>query len=270
MPSTTPIAKATSAAPTRAPQPASVKVTLLQENGGRVSWSHAKNLIAFDAKGRDGYADVYTIRPDGSDKRCLTCDKQEVPQLHDGNPEWHPSGEYIVFQAQDPELKLPAGLLTNYLASPGIGINNNVWVTNADGFSGVPQGKYYYDFEIYTLDLATKQLTRLTENDEWDEHAHYSPNGKTIVWASSTGIAQKKADSTEELIQNPPKLDYWIMNVDGSNKRRLTQFNDPNSPEALVMRGITGDFSWGLDGTTIAAKVQHERTESVVLIELNP
>ncbi|MBM3128102.1 MAG: hypothetical protein FJ009_05620 [Chloroflexi bacterium] len=352
-PASTPVASATQTAP--APS-ANIRVKVLQEQGGRVSWSHAKNLIAFDVGGKEGKSDVYVARLDGADKRCLTCDKKEVPQLQNGNPERHPSGEWIVFQAQDPALRVPPGAIGNFIASPGIGINNNIWVTNADGskfwqitrvqnrhgtlhpqfspdgkkivwseivkpgdgmggqwaikladfaiengaprvtniqtltpgnlelyethgfspdnraiiFSGVPQGRFYYDLEIYTFDLTTQQLVRLTENSEWDEHAHYSPDGKWIAWISSTNIPQVKPQSLEGMTRNPPKTDVWVMNADGSNKRRVTRFNDPNAPEGRDASAgvIVGDLSWGPDSQSLVAKIQRGRNESIVLIEL--
>ncbi len=364
-PTTAPLAAAGTPAPTPAAvatkptlASANVRVKLLQAQGGRVSWSHAKNLLVFDVGGKEGKSDVYIARLDGADKRCLTCDKKDVPQLQNGNPEWHPSGEWIVFQAQDPALQSLPGAAGNFVSSPGIGIHNNIWVMNADGskfwqvthvqnrhgtlhpqfspdgtkivwseiiqpgdgmggqwaiklgdfsivsgeprvtniqtltpgnlelyethgfspdnrkliFSGVPQGKYYYDMDIYTYDLTTQQLTRLTENDEWDEHAHYSPDGKWIVWISSTDIPQVKAKSLAEMEQNPLKTDVWIMNADGSNKRRLTRFNDPNAPEGRLARDglIVGDMAWGPDSRSFAAKIQRGRVESIVLIEFDP
>jgi Tol biopolymer transport system component len=335
-----------------------IRVKILQEQGGRVGWLGAKNLIAFDSGGYEGQTEVYSARLDGSGKQCLTCSRTEVPPLQNGNPEWHPSGDFIVFQAQDRDLKLPAGPLGNFLASPGIGINNNIWLMKADGsqfrqvtrvqnhggtlhpqfspagkkmvwseiikpggklggqwaiklgdfviengepqvtniqtlfpghfefyethgfspddrrmiFSAIPPGKYYFDMEIYTYDLSTQKLTRLTENDEWDEHAHYSPDGKWIVWISSAGIPQVKTQSFLEMARNPLKTDVWIMEADGSNKRRLTWFNDPKAPEAsLAPRGlIVGDISWGPDNKSFAAKIQRDRIESIILVEFNP
>lgn len=332
------------------------RVTVLQRTGGRVSWNHKTDVIAFDATGEDGYADVCTIRPDGSELRALTAGKDGlVPQLHNGNPTWHSSGEYMVFQAQDPELEgLPAGAVGRFMGSPGIGINNNLWIANADGsrfwqlthvedrhgalhpqfshdgskllwseaigedldmighwaikladfaiedgeprmsnvqtlapgdlqlyevhgfspdderiiFSGVPKGEYYYSFEIYTLDLARGELRQLTDNDDWDEHAHFSPDGRLIIWASTTGIPQTKTYSSAELVRNPPRLDYWVMNADGSNKRRLTRFNDPNAPEYVdspVGVGI-GDLDWGPDGRTIVAKMRAPRQREATLL----
>ena len=57
---------------------------------------------------------------DGSGVECLTCNKY-ILQLHNGNPEWHPSGEYIVFQAQDPDLEgLPPGFFMNPISKGDI------------------------------------------------------------------------------------------------------------------------------------------------------
>ncbi len=74
------------------------------------------------------------------------------------------------------------------------------------------------------------------------------------------------------MTENPPKTDVWIMNADGTNQRRLTRFNDPNSPEGRVARGgvIVGDLSWGPDSRSFVAKVQRGRTESIVLVQFNP
>lgn len=339
-----------------APVNANVRVKLLQEQGGRVSWLGTKDLIAFDVGGKEGKSDVYTAHVDGSDKRCLTCDWNDVPQMQNGNSEWHPSGNYIVFQAQGPSLALPPGPVGSFMAGPGIGISNNIWAMNADGsktwqithvqsrsgtlhpqfspdgkkilwseiaqsggelggqwamklgdfsvvngeprvtnlqtltpgnfglfethgfspdnrriiFSVVPQGEYYYDMEIYTYDLTTQQLVRLTENNEWDEHAHYSPDGKIIAWMSSTDI-QVHSKSLAEMTRHPLKTDVWLMNADGSNKRRLTHLNDPSAPEGKdASRGvIVGDISWGPDSKSFVTKIQLGRTESIVLVEFD-
>ena len=146
-----------------APVGGNIRVKILQEQGGRVSWLGRKNLIAFDAGGQEGRSDVYSAGLDGSAKRCLTCGKTGVPQLQNGNPEWHPSGDFIVFQAQDPDLKLPPGPLGNFLASPGIGINNNVWLMKADGSQ-------------------FRQVTRV-QNRGGTLHPQFSADGKKICWS---------------------------------------------------------------------------------------
>jgi len=315
---------------------------ILADPGGRVSWLHSENIIAFDRMEENGFFDVYTMNPNGSERRCITCGRLS---RNNGNPSWHPSGGYMVFQAQDHALEgIAEGAQGDYFASPGIGINNNLWITNADGtkfwqlthvsarqgtlhpqfspdgrkllwseverpggslggwwvmkladfsivkdvpqilnvrilaplalqlyethgfspdgksilFSGIEGGGFYYDLEIYVMDLETGETTRLTSNDEWDEHAHFTPDGTHIVWTSSEGIPQKKSTSWGEMRENPLLLEYWVMNPDGSGKRKVSGFNDPLSPDYMNWKGGVGlgDFDFSPDGKSIVAKMR--------------
>jgi Tol biopolymer transport system component len=137
-------------------------------------------------------------------------------------------------------------------------------------FSGIGQGEYYYDMEIYTLDLSTGLAVQLTDNDEWDEHAHFTSDGRWIVWVSSEDIPQTRASTPQETVRNPPRLDFWIMNPDGSDKRRVTGFNDPDAAEFISVRvGVgLGDFDIGPDGKRMIVKLRRGRTDTVVLVEL--
>ena len=78
------------------------QVSTIKPQGARVDWSWANGLIAYDRVGDDGtYFDVYVMSLDGSRDTCLTCGKAGlVPQKNNGNPAWHPSGSYIVFQSE--------------------------------------------------------------------------------------------------------------------------------------------------------------------------
>jgi len=49
-------------------------VEVIEEFGGRVSWSPDGQWILFDKLGEDGYFDIWLMRPDGTDRTCLTCD----------------------------------------------------------------------------------------------------------------------------------------------------------------------------------------------------
>lgn len=139
---------------------------LVESAAGRVSWSHQNNLIAFGKNGSDGYADIYTMNADGTGQVCLTCSKSEVPQLSNDQPEWHPSGEYIVFQAQDPNLPFPWFLkfMEKSITQGGAGVNNNLWTVTKDG-------KRFY------------QLTHIN-NLEASLHPHFSHDGKKLFWAA--------------------------------------------------------------------------------------
>jgi Tol biopolymer transport system component len=109
-----------------------------------------------------------------------------------------------------------------------------------------------YDLDIWTMDLASGQLTNLTNSPGvWDEHAHYSPSGNKIVWISSRGYAFTPSARWAATL----KTDYWLMNADGSNPVRLTYFNEPGYPEYVGGRTIVADCDWNLDGTAIVATV---------------
>ena len=78
-------------------------VHVLHSSGGRVGWSKDGKWIAMDRKGADGYYDLHILRPNGAEERCITCTDAANAVLargHHGQPAWHPSGRYIVFQAQ--------------------------------------------------------------------------------------------------------------------------------------------------------------------------
>jgi Tol biopolymer transport system component len=308
------------------------RITTLTENGGRLDWSAKNNLIAFDRRIGDGYFDIYTMTPGGADEKCLTCGKSELPPKSKGNPAWHPSGEFIAFQAQTSFRGL--GAITDYAANPGAGVNNNIWVMDRQGqrfwrltdlaprTTGVlhpvfsPAGDQLFwaerisaetswgrwalrlaDFhvdrgevgingeqtfrpqqmyeshgfspdgeqllfsgnlepgqdprhgDIYLYNLRTGRLTNLTDSpNEWDEHAHFSPDGKTIVWMTSKNLP--------EWVRGPGgavRTDYWLMNPDGTNKRRLTWFNTPGHLESVKAGVVAADCAWSPDGSRLAA-----------------
>jgi uncharacterized protein (TIGR03437 family) len=109
-------------------------------------------------------------------------------------------------------------------------------------FSGDPDvGQEWYGLDIYVFTPATQTLVNLTNTPtDWDEHADLSPDGTHILWGSSTGI---------QLVSGDSKLDYWIMDTDGSNKRRLTWFNATGFPESQASPVAPSTSSWSPDGT---------------------
>ena len=349
--------------PTETPPPERLvkNITILVDViGGRVDWSHKHNLIAFSKTGEDGYFDVYAMNPDGTTQVCLTCDKPELPQENNGQPAWHPSGEYIVFQVQDPSLDLPASSQYSeaYLTQGGAGLNNNLWVMNKNGTefyqlthiksgeailhshfshdgskllwaarersiaggqwmlkianfviddsgphienetSYRPRGErntFYeshgftpddkmiifsadigrnekFDMDVWLIDLETQELNQLTDSvHTWDEHSQISPNGEKVVWISSQDYEWPSSNKWGQTL----KTDLWIMDIDGSNKQRLTYFNEPGYPEYNPQeRIIAADSSWNADGTKIVVTLgvmegARSKCRRIVLIELD-
>ena len=294
--------------------------------GGRVAWSRVLNLVAYDRLSDNGYYDIHTMNPDGSNDICLTCGRAELPPGHKGDPDFDYSGKWIIFQAEKP------GTATFFdtLASPGSGLFNDVWImdvagtqfyqlTNVPsknsgvlhphfshsgkqitwaqmlnpsplplgtwevqiaslvfnngtpslanmasyqpgakpgfyethGFSTDDQSVYFsanpdptqqwYGVNIYRFTPATQNLVNLTNTiNQWNEHSDLSPDGTKIVWVSSSGI---------QLVSGNEKTDYWIMDSDGSNKRRLTWFNTPGFPESQTAPVAPATSAWSPDGS---------------------
>lgn len=302
-------------------------MNIFLSSGGRVAWSWKLNIIAFDKLGANGYYDVYTANPDGSNQHCLTCNQPALPNRHKGLPDFDFSGTWIVFQAEKPDA--PQGSFEDSLAQPGSGLWNDVWVMDVQGahfyqltdiplqnggvlhahFShkgdklqwaqrllptplllgtweinvadfvvtnGVPglqnirnyqpgqvprfyethgfsqddQSVYFsgdpdlnqstFGDDIYVFNLQTGGLINLTNTpDTWDEHAALSPDGTKLLWMSGTGAGSTAAEY---------KTDYWIMNVDGSNQRRLTWFNGIGFPESSSTPVACSRVAWSPDG----------------------
>jgi Tol biopolymer transport system component len=115
--------------------------------GARVSWSPDGRTIAFDRAGEDGLYDLWLMRPDGGDQRCLSCEHPDFPAGRQiGQPVWHPSGEWLVVQVEK------ADHHADMHSNPGHGIYHDLWALNlatdraypltdvSDGHDGTPQG----------------------------------------------------------------------------------------------------------------------------------
>ena len=47
------------------------------KRGGRIDWLYDGNLIAFDSRAT-GRFNIYTMNPDGSRQRCVTCTDERI------------------------------------------------------------------------------------------------------------------------------------------------------------------------------------------------
>jgi len=327
-----------------------------------MDWHHGLNLIVFGKMDlQDKYYDVFIMKPDGSEEICLTGANQQIPQKHNGNPAWHPSGEYIVYTAEHPE----APKKIDRYAIPGAGLGCNLWIMDRKGKkfyqltnyslkrpikgvihpqfshdgtklfwservrrgdhlyggwvmkiadfvtnSGIPHlekietltpgwkdsyfyeshafakndkkilfsgnlkpGQLAYGMDIYEMNLENGQLIQLTKtNDDWDEHAHYSPDGTKIVWMSSTGFDIDWSVVPKGKHFNYLSTELWIMDSDGANPQRLTYFNKPGHPHYIGEKTIVSDSSWGADGkkmvVLIAYRTRRGMNSKLVMVEI--
>jgi Tol biopolymer transport system component len=171
---------------------------VITDQAGHLDWG-PNNLLAFDKPGSDGQYNLYTMQVDGSGLRCLTCESSELPKGNKGNPAWHPSGTYVVFQAAQsiPEALQSMGVrggfggggfgrrrrmiqgdgadgsernraqLLQFYTRPGQGWLNDLWVTDADGR------------RFWRLTSVPVQGGTL--------HAQFSREGDRLFWAERLG-----------------------------------------------------------------------------------
>ena len=95
---------------------------------------------------------------------------------------------------------------------------------------------------MYRYNIDQARLDRLADK-KWNEHAMYSPSWKRIVWM--TGRDNLNGGT-----------DYWSMNLDGSDKVRLTDFNNPDLPTYKNKSIVAADASLSPDGKFLIAYLQ--------------
>jgi Tol biopolymer transport system component len=120
-------------------------------------------------------------------------------------------------------------------------------------------GQHEVGMDICEMDLQTKNLARLTTSlADWDEHAHWSPDGEHIVWMSSTGLDVQWPQGMGPLDwRYYLETELWIMDADGSNKKRLTFYNEPGHAHNKAARTVVSDSTWAPDGNSLLVLVAH-------------
>ena len=99
-------------------------------------------------------------------------------------------------------------------------------VVSSDGRRIVFGSKREGDFDIYAMDADGSNLRRLTDRVGYDGGPWWSPDGSRIVWRAWHPASEEEKSMWKDCIENnyivSVPLDLWVMNADGSNKRRLT------------------------------------------------
>jgi hypothetical protein len=182
-----------------APLPEVAGIEKVRDNVKSLDWSAAHDLLVSEGTGLDGkdYFDVYHFAPDGSGAVCVTCGATQVPK-HNGNPAWHPSGEWIAFTAQKADSQPDPKHAIQCV--PGKGLHHDLWVVDL-------AGAHYAKLD--TTDMAKDQ--RLI-------HPQFSHDGTRIAWAVQV--------STDE--DPPDPAHHW-----GQWEIRLAEFVVENGEPAV-------------------------------------
>ncbi len=84
---------------------------------------------------------------------------------------------------------------------------------------------YDESYEIHEVDFSTGRYKNLTNMKGYDAEGAYSPDGRTIVFASNREAYNRKLSAEEQKLFSKSVsafMDIYTMNADGSNVKRLT------------------------------------------------
>ncbi len=119
-------------------------------------------------------------------------------------------------------LDTETGELVDLTDEPGYDAEATV---SPDGKSIVFTSMRDGDLDIYTMDLEGGRVKRLTDRPGYDGGPFFSPDGKQIVYRASHPEGDALADYQRLLgegLIRPGQLDVWVMDIDGSNQRQVT------------------------------------------------
>ncbi len=174
------------------------------------AWSPDGNWIVFTSDSRsDGIKQLHIVKPDGSDKRRISFDKQEY------SPEWSPRMDKLVYIVSvnnarylwvrdpkndfaDTESNLMYGRL-GYFADPA-------WSPDAEWLAFTREEGRTRDIYLTKISSFGMQISRLTETT-FDTYPAWSSDSQWLLFDSNR-------DGNQEI---------YIMNRDGGQQTNLTQ-----------------------------------------------
>jgi len=245
-------------------------VTQLTSDGdnGEAYFSWDGKKLIFQSS-RNGYAcdKIWTMTIDGSDKRMVSPD-------HGANTcsFFFPDGR-ILFASTNhipgdcpPKGVLPQGyvwplypydIFTANADGTGLTrITDNPQydaepVVSSDGKQIVFGSQRENDFDVYIMNADGTNVRRLTDRVGYDGGPWFSPDGTKIVWRAwyPETDAEKALwkDCMEKNYIVAVPLDLWIMDSEGSNKKRLTQNGATNFAPSWHPDGKHIIFSSNMD-----------------------
>ena len=126
--------------------------------------------------------------------------------------------------------------------------------------------------DICELDLVSGAFRNLTRTPgEWDQFAHYSPDGRHVIWASSRGLTEHFHSIDGVNWRRDIKTDLWMMARDGTGLKRLTFFNEAGWRDYAWFRAQVADTAgvyvadngFLSDGSHVAAVLAYETPQGL-------
>lgn len=159
-----------------------IKYSVFRQQGEGISWSPDGKQIIYDTKGAkpNEYYELHIADTNGQHDTCISVLNNDIPHRHTGSPDWHPSGKYIMFVA---EQAVHTG--GSVPAIPGFGAYSDIWVMTRD---------YKHAYKLTNTP---------PDNDHGIIGPHFSHDGKHVVW-----VERKKAPNVANMKQF---LGYWVI-----------------------------------------------------------
>lgn len=136
--------------------------------------------------------------------------------------------------------------------------------------AGNLDGQDIYGMDLYSLNLTTGTYTNLTNTPAyWEEGSCIAPSGKIVYMTNQN--SDYLLNFSQYWVGQPVERDYYIMDPDGSNKERLTFFNDPSFADYQGWRAAPIVCDVTADGKTIVATIGRDygtATQAYVVWEI--
>ena len=253
-----------------------------QDANGQPAWSPDGNQIAFSSN-RDGDYELYVMNVDGSGVHQLTDHSS-----WDRQPAWSPDGNQIAFSSnRDGDYELYVmnadGSGVHQLTDHRSSDQQPAWSPDGNqiAFSSNRDG----DYELYVMNADGSGVHQLTDHRSSDQQPAWSPDGNQIAFSSNRDgdyelyvinadgsnvrrhdrqltYFSSRTDRTPTWSPNGGQIAFssgsngiYVMNVDGSNVRRLTEGVQP---------------AWSPDGGQIAFSSDRDGNLEIYVTTASP
>jgi len=200
-----------------------IRLTDDPANDESPSWSPDGDRIAYSS-GASGISNIYVMHADGSERTRLTDN-----ELFNSSPNWSPHGTKIAYLSMDTRNDPTAYeeiFVMNADGSQPVQLTHNevqdlepAWSPDGTRIAYVSTASHAVDkinWNIYVMNYDGNIRVQLTSGTTHEWSPVWSPDGTMMAFAS---CFDNPASSTGQI------CDTFMMNADGSNQTRLTDFH---------------------------------------------